>query len=417
MKYLLINPPFYRFIGLEQDYVPLSLLSVGSQLISEGHDVKLKNLEVDPNLSYSGYGCRSKNFDKYEEGLRNDNKVWQDLRTTIEEIRPDVIGITVLSVKYKSVLKIIEIANQYKIKVFVGGPHTMIYPEDFSDVEVIRGEFESRNIGKRIQDLDQLPMPRFEMLLDKYSPNGYAHILSSRGCPFNCKFCASNTIWQRKVTFKSAERIIREMKLIQNLFQSDSFTFWDETFTLKRGRLLDFCSKYDLSAKWNCDTRADSLDEEMLIAMKNANCQHLSLGIESGRQHILDVIGKEERLEDFVKTAELLNKHQMQWKAYCIIGFPQEDESDILETVRFIKSLKPFRITLSFFTPYRGTELYSYCRDLNLIPLDFDTSKFAHQSPHNYFCPKINHERYQELKDIVSQDIDDYNKQAIQTWR
>jgi radical SAM superfamily enzyme YgiQ (UPF0313 family) len=417
MRILLINPPFYRFIGLEQDYVPLSLLAVGSQLSKEGHEVWIKNLEIDKTLSYSGYKDRSDNFDKYNIGLKTENKVWDELKTIIEEIKPDRIGITVLSVKYKSALKIIEIANQYKIKVFVGGPHVMIYPDAFSSVGVIKGEFESRVTGERIKDLDELPMPNYDMLLDQYSPNGASHVVSSRGCPFLCKFCASNNMWNRKVTFKSAKRIINEMKIIYDKFHSDCFTFWDETFTINKSRLLTFCSNYNIDAKWNCDTRADSLDEDILKAMKNANCKHLSLGIESGRQHILDAMGKGETLIDFVSSAELLNKYNMQWKAYCIIGFPQEEESDIFETVRFIKSLQPFRITLSFFTPYKGTEIYDYCLDKNIIDESFDPALFSHQSPHNYFCPKITKERYNEIKNIVSSDIDAYNQEAIKSWR
>lgn len=416
MKILLLNPPFYRFIGLQQDYVPLSLLAVGSHLSQEGHAVKIKNLEVDSRLSYSGYKGRSDNFDKYELGLNTDNEVWTELRKTIESEKPDSIGITVLSVKYKSALKIINIANEYHIDVFVGGPHLMIYPNDFGGVAVLKGEFESRG-GERIKDLDTLPMPNYDMLLDDYSPNGYSHIVSSRGCPFLCKFCASNTMWDRKVTFKSASRIIREMKDIRDRFKSDSFTFWDETFTIKKNRLIEFCTNYNIDATWNCDTRADVLDEEMLLAMKGANCQHLSLGVESGKQHILNEIGKGETLDDFKRAANLLNKHNIQWKAYCIIGFPQETEEDIFETIRFIKSLSPFRITLSFFTPYKGTELYDYCIENNIIDNSFDPSQFAHQSPHNYFCPKITKERYSEIKQTVSSEIDGYNNEAVKSWR
>jgi len=416
MKILLLNPPFYRFIGLEQDYVPLSLLAVGSQLSKEGHEVKIKNLEVDKGLSYQGYKNRSDSFDKYEVGLATDNEVWSELRKTIEEINPEAVGITVLSVKHKSALKIINIVDEYRIDIFVGGPHLSIYPNAFSGVKIIRGEFESRG-GERIKDLDTLPMPNYDMLLDTYSPNGYSHIVSSRGCPYLCKFCASNNMWKRKVTFKSAARIIREMKDIKDRFKSDSFTFWDETFTINKVRLLDFCFNYNIDAKWNCDTRADVLDEEMLIAMKRANCQHLSLGVESGKQHILDEIGKGETIDDFKRAAELLNKHSIQWKAYCIIGFPQETEDDIFETLRFLKSLKPFRITLSFFTPYKGTELYDYCVDKKIISNNFDPSQYAHQSPHNYFCPKISRKRYNEIKKTISSEIDEYNLEAIKSWR
>jgi len=420
MKILLINPPFYRFIGLEQDYVPLSLIAVGSQLEKEGHQVIIKNMEIDKNLKYEGYNDRISNFDKYLNALLdNEHYVWNELRDLIRQYNPDKIGITVLNVKYKSSLKIIKISKEFNIPVFVGGPCAITHPNAFtSEVEVITGEFESRFYGGgRIKDLDMLPMPNFDILYDMYSPNGYAHIVSSRGCPFKCKFCASNTIWHRNVTFKSAKRIIDEMTLIKKRFNNNLFTFWDETFTLNKKRLMDFCYLYDIDVKWSCDTRADALNDEVVKAMKNAGCDFMGLGIESGRQHILDYIGKGESLIDFQKTSDILNSNNIKWKAYCIIGFPEETEEDIFETIRFIKSLNPFRIVLSFFTPYEHTELYQECLNKGIIDKNFDSVMFAHQSPYNYFCSKITKERYNEIKKIVSSEVDNYNKEAIKEWK
>jgi hypothetical protein len=197
---LLINPPFYRFLGLEQDYVPLSLLAVGSKMKSEGKEVLIKNMEVGGS-HYVGYSERSSNYDIYIESLNNsEHEVWQELRNTIEEYKPDTIGINVLNVKYKSALKIIDIAKEYGIPVIVGGNHPTMEPESYpKDIEVFCGEYESN--GNRLKDLDDTPFPNFDLLLDKYSPNGYAHILSSRGCPFECHFCASKVMWGRKVTW------------------------------------------------------------------------------------------------------------------------------------------------------------------------------------------------------------------------
>ncbi len=417
MKILLINPPFYRFIGLEQDYVPLSLLAVGSQLSAEGHGVYLKNFEVG-QFAYAGYWDRFNNYNKYYEALRDDNAVWQEVRDTIEKIKPEQIGISVLTVKLKSALRIIKIAAEFNIPCFVGGPHVNTNPSDFSD-DIIKYtyEFESRHTGERIKDLDELPFSNFDMLLDKYSPNGYSHVVSSRGCPFHCRFCASNTLWKNKVTFKSAGRILKEMRIIKDRFNSSEFVFWDETFTVNKKRLSEFCGGYDIDATWNCDTRADTLDEETIVMMKNSGCKHMSLGIESGNDYILKYIGKGEKIADFEKVAELLNKHGVQWKAYCIIGFPDEAEEDILHSIEFIKSLKPFRITLSFFTPYKGTSLYDECIAKSIISKDFDSALYAHQSPNNYFCQRITKERYNEIKRIVSVEVDEYNKKAIESWR
>jgi len=416
MRILLINPPFYRFIGLEQDYVPLSLLAVGSQMSADGNEVYLMNMEVGDRGHYAGYSERSDHYDIYIKSLNDKHHpIWGELEQTIAQVEPDKIGINVLNVKYKSALYIIEIAQSYNIPVIVGGNHPSTEPSTYPEgVEIFCGEYESR--GARLRNLDETPFPNYDILLDKYSPNGYAHILSTRGCPFSCRFCASAIMWHRRVTYKSIDRIIAEMKYVNSRFMSDYFTFWDETFTVNKKRLAEFCAKYDVPAQWRCDTRADTISDEMVKMMKASGCGQMSLGLESGDNETLAYVNKGETTDDFLRAADILNSNGIQWKAYMIIGFPKDTEESILHSIEFVKSLKPFRITLSFFTPYRGTELFDEVRSMGLINDTYDMSLFSHQSPHNYFCNLISKERYAELRVIVSNDIDNYNREALKTW-
>lgn len=416
MRILLINPPFSIFLGLEQDYVPLSLLAVGSYLSQIGHEVFIKNLEIGNNAEYLGYSDRSENYDKFIKSINDDSHyIWKELEKTIKLIKPEKVGISVLNVKFKSTLKIIEICDRYGIPVMVGGHHPNIMPDLYPNhVEVIRGEYESG--GDRLKNLDELPFPNYDILLDSYSPNGYGHILSSRGCPFKCTFCASNLMWGRKVTFKSVDRIISEMEYVNRRFKTDYFTFWDETWTVNKKRVFEFSNKYKLDAKWRCDTRADSLDEDLIKAMISSNMGQISIGIETSDEEILKKIGKNEKQSDFIKASEILNKYGVQWKAYLIVGFPYDTEESIINSIEFVKKLHPFRITLSFFTPYLGTPLYEETKKLGLIDNNYDLSLISHQSPHNYFCPNISKDKYNELKNIISKDIDEYNKNAIKIW-
>lgn len=417
MKILLINPPFYRFTGMEQDYVPLSLLAVGSKMKQDGHTVKIKNMEICSHMNYEGYQDRQKNYDKFIDGIHDlQHDTWKEMRSVISHECPDKIGITVLNVKYKSFLSMYNVIKQeFNIPIMVGGPHPTINPNDYpADVEIITGEYESLN--GRITNLDSLPYYDFDILIDKYSPNGYAHIMSSRGCPFNCRFCASSSIWGRQVTYYSVDRIIAEMKYIEKRFKCTFFTFWDETFTMNKKRIKEFCQKYNLTSKWRCDTRADTLSNDMVQMMKQSGCDQMSVGIESGVDKILKYINKGETRDTFLKASDILHNNNIQWKAYCIIGFPEEDESDIFETIKFIKSLKPYRITLSFFTPYKGTEMYNECIKNGLINDKYDYALFSHQSPYNYFCPKISQSRYNEIKILVAKEIDEYNQEALKSW-
>jgi anaerobic magnesium-protoporphyrin IX monomethyl ester cyclase len=226
---LLINPPFNRFMNLEQAYIPLSLLAVGSHMAANGEEVLIKNMEIGDDSQYMGYFERADYYDVYIKALNNpEHPVWLELHQLIKDIKPDKIGINVLNVKYQSSLRIIDIANQYNIPVVVGGNHPTTSPDAYPEnVEVFQGEFESN--GGRLKSLDDAPFPNFDILADKYSPNGYGHILSARGCPFLCTFCASKIMWNRKVVFKSIDILISEMKYVNERFDTDYFTFWVST--------------------------------------------------------------------------------------------------------------------------------------------------------------------------------------------
>jgi radical SAM superfamily enzyme YgiQ (UPF0313 family) len=415
-KILLINPPFYRFMGLEQDYVPLSLLAVGSEMDRRGDKVFIKNMEIGQDMYYKGYTDRGRNYNEYIDALDDiSHPVWKEVDKTITDINPDVVGVNVLNVKYDSALKILDIARGHGKDLIVGGNHPTMEPDAYpDDVVVFMGEYESE--GGRLKSLDDTAHPNYDILLDNYSPNGYAHILSSRGCPFKCRFCASKMMWDRKVTYKSIDRIIEEMNYVYKRFSPSYFTFWDEVFTLDKKRLYEFCGKYNVPVKWRCDTRADSLTEGTVAMMKEAGCGQMSIGIECADDKILKYVGKNETTADFKRAAELLNRYEIQWKAYMIVGFPRDTEKTIRKSLEFVKSLQPFRITLSFFTPYKGTDLYREVRTLGLIDETYDQAMYSHQSPYNYFCPKIKRDRYEQLKTEITEEIDQYNKEALKIW-
>jgi radical SAM superfamily enzyme YgiQ (UPF0313 family) len=151
--------------------------------------------------------------------------------------------------------------------------------------------------------------------------------------------------------------------------------------------------------------------------MKEAGCGQMSIGIECADDKILKYVGKNETTADFKRAAELLNKYEIQWKAYMIVGFPKDTEKSIRKSLEFVKSLQPFRITLSFFTPYKGTDLYREVRTLGLIDETYDQAMYSHQSPYNYFCPKIPRSRYEQLKTEITKEIDQYNKKALEIWK
>lgn len=431
MQVLLINPPFHRFFNSEQDYIPLGL----SYLAATIKDCFVYNAEIIDNLSHVNYNDRINGQEKYIEGLNNiEHPIWRDIKAVIYLFQPKIIGIYTLTVKFKAALIIAKIAKEINpdIKVVLGGPHPTICPDECIEHDcidsVVIGEGEkvfpfvvdnllNNTIIKKydmsinpISDIDKIQFPARNKMINNYSSNGYGHILTARGCPFNCFYCGSNSIWHSEVRFRSIKNIIKEMKQIIKEYHTNYFTIWDETFTLNRERILKFCHEVKkLKISWRCDTRVNFLDKELIVKMSDANMKHLAVGIESGNQETLDFINKKITVNRIIETANILNDNGINWNAYLMIGFPCETEEMIMDTYNLIDKINPTRITMSIFTPYPGTRLYDYCLQNGLIGKDYQYEKYSHQSKYNHFAPNIKPDRFDKLVKMFSSKIDIHN--------
>ena len=454
MKILLIDPPFQRFMKFKCDWFPLGLGYLASALIREGHETHIYNAEFHNQQQYLRTSKLMESFDMYLDALHDrSHDVWSDIRQTIARYAPDVVGITSPTVKFASAVAIAEICKKHfpQIPVILGGPHATNCPHDALSKDVIDiaviGEGEQtfvelvdalqnwrdisdiKGIGYRdadgvitlnpkrelIEDIDTLPFPARDRLLngERLESESMGNMITSRGCPFQCTYCAAHTVWTRKVRFRSIENIVEEVKLIHEKFGTLQFTFWDDCFTLKKSRVLHFCEllrQEGLNINWGCNTRFDLLDEELIKEMKYAGCNNIELGVESGSPKVLEKIRKGISTDQMHKVAELLNRYKMYWSAFFMIGFPYEDARDILDTVNLMKKIKPCWCTFSIFTPYPGTELYEDSDRMGLLPEEFDWSAFGHQSPHNSFTAHLSPDRFSEIAKLTAREIDKYNR-------
>lgn len=389
-------------MGLEQDYIPLSLLYVSSYYKKMGYNVYIKNLEIGDCLSYRGYEDRTKLFNTYLALVdKDDHPVWEELRRTIIEVDPSFVGITTMNAKLKSIQKIVSICRKLGKSVLLGGPGVTTSPSKYSP---------SPSIRKGILPILDYPMDLYDHLLDTYGPNAYGHMITSIGCPFKCKFCSSNTIHGRKVKFIDLDSVIDKINYIYNRFRPDMFHFWDETFTLKKSRVLEFCRRFPVKVGWRCDSRVDVLDKDIIKALKDAGCTQINVGIECGDDKLLKEIGKDITIDQIKRVTDMINDVGLSWNAYCIIGFPEETAEEMYKSLYFIQSLFPNRITLSSFTPYEGSELYERCRELDLIDNTFDPSLYSHQSSNNHFNIHTTKDEYDKIWIEISREVDKYNK-------
>lgn len=224
-----------------------------------------------------------------------------------------------------------------------------------------------------IAPAEQIGAPRWDLLTpDKYPqrpPGAFfqqfptAPISISRGCPHPCTFCAANMIMGRKIRYRPVDSVISEIAMLHEEYGIREIYIMDDNFTVDRNYVLEFCrrlSGLDLGITWTCPNgvRLDTLDDELLSAMKKSGCYSLSVGIESGSRRVLNAIGKTLTLSTIEEKVALIKNHSLSVKGFFILGFPGETESEMEATLRLSRRL-PLDIALfSMFHPFPGTKIY-----------------------------------------------------------
>jgi len=173
-----------------------------------------------------------------------------------------------------------------------------------------------------------------------YSNYSLGSILSSIGCPFQCKFCAAKYIWNRSVFFRDADEVLKEVKYLKNK-GLHVIHFREDNFTINKERLYYFCKELKkINIRWTCQSRIKSLDEYIIPTMKESGCREISCGFESINDSILSYVGKGHTSEDIKYGISLFEKYGMSYTGGFIVGFPNETKQEIINTCNFIKSIR-----------------------------------------------------------------------------
>lgn len=341
--------------------IPVGLVSLAAYLEHQGYDVTLAN--------YSHIGCRR-------------------AVNAILHMKPDLLGVSLFSHNRIVTLQLIRALKkaQPQTIVIVGGPHATFLADEiiarYPEIDyLIAGEGEKACAhivqrimqGKRdqtkiirsglIDNLDSLPAPgKFSGKLIGIDPKQqFSFIVTSRGCSHQCVFCCSPQLWQRRVRYRSAEHIVEEMKFLHKKYGIIYFSLRDDNFTLHRERVLAFAQMLQsqrLYFLWNCQARVDTVDEEMLVAMKRAGLEHIQYGVESGSEKILALYKKYTSLKRIEETAAITRKVGINLSVYLMVGMTGEVRSDIALTKALIKKIRPCDGMVSPVALYPGTALY-----------------------------------------------------------
>lgn len=438
MRILLVDPPFQRFIGFYRFYFPLGLTYLAAVLKQAGHEVLIYDAEHDPSCISPSVKDTAENHHLYIKALNDDaNPVWSEYVRLLNDFKPQIVGFSVLSAKLSSVIKMTKLTKEHdqNIVVVTGGEHVSARPQDVllngADY-VVCGEGE-QGIVRLVQtieeggcppqiitsplteELDVIPFPAIECLqtVATYRPIDFGLMVSSRGCPFACTFCGLCLMWGRKVRNHSINRIIQEMTYRMDRYGTRHFSFRNGTFTLDRKRVIDFCNRLlicGLDVEWECLTRVDAIDEDLLRIMKDAGCTTIRIGVESGNEEVLRYMNKNITLAQIRRAARMLNRSGIFWSAYFMLGVPIETERTIQSTIDFINEIRPHFVTLAKFTPLPGTPMYQEVVNEHLLDANnTDWTWAANQSLDKAFVKGMDAEKFLLMLHDAANFVEKYN--------
>jgi radical SAM superfamily enzyme YgiQ (UPF0313 family) len=348
-------------------------------------------------------GCDLTVFDCPALGIDHKN-----LRTKLASFDPDVVGLTAVTPTIDSALLAARIAKEIRpnTPVILGGPHatfmdTQILNENPAVDIIVRGEGELtmlellQNLSHSgdlqavsgisfrkeeqvvrspnriyIENLDDLPRPAYHYFdLNKYRSFGHAvlPILTSRGCPFQCSYCVSSRMVGKDFRPRDPNRVVDELEWLRDTYSATAFSFYDDAFTYDTQRAIRICEEIKrrrIGVPWDCQTRVDRISKDVLVKMKEAGCQLVSFGAESGCQKILDSVNKKTTIELNEKAVKMAKKVGLSVAMSVIIGYPGETADTLGQTFNFIRRTKPDYVYLCLATPYPGTGFRKHLEDL-----------------------------------------------------
>jgi len=269
----------------------------------------------------------------------------------------DYIGISIQSRTYNEALKILKI---YKIKY----PSKKVYSvSGVIDIQCCYPYLKLKeNIHIDLDFSDNLPFPAYD-LFDSFSifnqkwQRGLWHypLMTSQGCPYSCIYCASrNRSWK----LRSVENCYEELRVAKEKYKIKSFVILDDCFNIDKKRVLEFCEMIrNLGLVWVCANglRADRFDEELASALKNAGCNFVSFGIESTDPLVLEIIKKQETLQQIESAIDIAKRYFKYVNGYFIIGLPGSSFKKDMESLNWAKK-KNINAFFSYYIPPQELE-------------------------------------------------------------
>lgn len=400
MKILLVKPHSYssaKGVG-----PPIGLGYIAAVLIEAGHYVEIEDLM-----------------------LTEMSMVKEVLREKLKKVSPDVVGITCNSHERFFAFDVAKwVKEAGDIKVVMGGPHVTFTAEETLDkvpfVDFIvrhEGELTMKELCNTLEtgslvsnvkglsyrdkegrvhtnpprpfivDLDTLPLPARHLLrIEDYKfflpvpemPQ-VTSLITSRGCPFNCKYCSATIMAGNKIRMRSPKNSVGEIEQILREYPSLSGLFiYDDHFAVNKSRVISICDEIKsrgLHFRWGCYSRVDAIDREVARALKSAGCEMISFGVESGSDKVLKLMNKKVSPEQTIEAIKIVKAEGMMARSSFLYRYPGEGFLDIYKTYILMSkaglSLDEV-IQAEYPIIYPGTDLFAELKNSYYLPDEFN---------------------------------------------
>lgn len=381
MKVLLVFAPYTHMKNVTTNQFPLGLAYLASYVHSMGVDVLIADLRQEKKGEYVklladfapdvvGISCMTP--------TQNEAYAVARLTKSVRRESLVILGGVHATFKYHEVLTKVpeidlvvvgegEITLGEICKAWEGG----LTPRKLSEIPGIafrnNGTIAVTNARERIENLDELPIPRFDLVAIPSEKDYFQHIkdlpvLTSRGCPFKCAFCSTSVMHGQKYRKRDPIKIVDELEYLKNKYHPGSFSFVDDTFTVDKDRTRKICYEIinrNLDISWGCSARVDTLSPDMIKLMRKAGCTGLFFGIESLNDDVLETIKKGFKARKAINMVKMAMKEGLVVDTSFILGLPGDNLKNTRKIYNFVKKYKVNgRVLTNTLQILPGTDMY-----------------------------------------------------------
>lgn len=313
-----------------------------------------------------------------------------------------------------NVLEMIRQAKQQNCIVIVGGPDPPYYAEQYldsgADIVVIgegeqtleellpillsekleqlaqvlgivfkdeQGMLQRTPARPLLPDLDALPLPdRAAIDLQKYVDawrvhhgRGAVSMITSRGCPYSCTWC-SHSVYGKSLRKRGPQLCAEEVEMIRARYSPDMLWYADDVFNINHKWFFEYAAELkrrEIKIPFECICRADRMNEDIVLALRDMGCFRVWIGSESGSQRLLDQMKRGVKAEQVQAMTRLAKRHSIETGMFLMWGFEDENKDDIAATIAHVKKANPDLVLTTVSYPIKGTEYYNRMAEQNVI--------------------------------------------------